>query len=62
MDYVGLAALIVAVFGALGHLIEHSHIKKFKLACLESDCRKTPHPTPAHSTSSLSPDITATGC
>ena len=62
MDYVGLAALIVAIFGALGHCIEHSHIKKFKLGCLESDCVRSPPTTPATSASTFSPEISATGC
>lgn len=62
MDYVGLTALIVAVIGALGHFIETSHLRKIKLFCLESDCTKTPGPTPVNSSSHLCPDIKSTGC
>tara|TARA_R110000868_G_scaffold261405_2_gene519543 strand:- start:1232 stop:1420 length:189 start_codon:yes stop_codon:yes gene_type:complete len=62
MDYVGLTALIIAVLSALGHFIETAHIKKIKIGCMESDCSKTPAPTPATSTTTLNPTITATGC
>ena len=61
-DWVGITALVVAVIGALGHFIETAHIKKIKIGCIQSDCTKSPSPTPATSTSSLLPSHTATGC
>jgi hypothetical protein len=59
MDYVGLAALIVAVLSALGHFVEMAHIKKIKIGCLESDCMKSPPSTPALKSE---PHINSTGC
>jgi hypothetical protein len=61
-DYVGVAALIVALLGAFGHFIETTHLKKIKLFCLESDCVKTPPSTPSTSMSALSPGPNSTGC
>jgi hypothetical protein len=61
-DYVGVAALIVALLGAFGHFIETTHLKKIKLFCLESDCTKSPTSTPATSISALCPGPNSTGC
>ena len=61
-DWVAISALIIGVLGALGHLIETSHLKKIKIGCIQSDCTKSPAPTPVNSSSHLCPSHTATGC
>ena len=61
-DWVGITALVVAVIGALGHFIETAHIKKIKIGCIQSDCTKTPGPSPANSSSHLCPSPNSTGC
>ena len=65
MDTIGVAALIVAVLGALGHFLKDSHIQKCKACCIESDCRdknRSQPSTPAASASVLQPEINSTGC
>lgn len=62
MDWVGITALIVGVIGALGHFVETAHLKKIKIGCIQSDCTKSPAPTPATSSSHLCPSPNSTGC
>ena len=62
MDWVGLTALIIGVIGALGHFVEITHLKKIKIGCIQSDCTKSPEPTPANSSSDLCPSPSSTGC
>ena len=61
-DWIGITALIVAVIGALGHFVETAHIKKIKFGCIQSDCTKSPAPTPVNSSTHLCPSPNSTGC
>ena len=40
VDVISITALIVAVLGAVGHLVDQSHIQRLRCLCVESDCRK----------------------
>jgi hypothetical protein len=54
MEPVSISVIIVSILTAIGVLIAKIKCKHLKLCCcIESDCARTPHPTPRNSTSSV---------
>ena len=47
-DPVSITAMIVAVTGSIAAAVTTMHLKQCKVcACIQSDCTKTPPPSPA---------------
>ena len=62
MDSVGVTALIIAITNSIVLLLKELHIRKCHSVLCDSDCVKSPPPTPAASASVLAPSIQSTGC
>ena len=53
VDIISITALIIAIFGAMGHFVNETHLQKCSCFCINSDCRDKKNITPSTSKNNI---------